>query len=93
MPYPQELNDIPQIVGRRQEAAGFAAMIRDAFDVMLEESARRPLVMGIALHGYLMGQPHRIGHLEAALRYIQENAGDDVWFTTAGAINAHFRTL
>ena len=68
-------------------------MIRDAFDVMLEESARRPLVMGIALHGYLMGQPHRIGHLEAALRYIQENAGDDVWFTTAGAINAHFRTL
>ena len=49
--------------------------------------------MGIALHGYLMGQPHRIGHLEAALRYIQENAGDDVWFTTAGAINAHFRTL
>ena len=93
VPYPQELNDIPQIVGRRQDAAGFAAMIRDAFDVMLEESARRPLVMGIALHGYLMGQPHRIGHLEAALRYIQENAGDDVWFTTAGAINAHFRTL
>ena len=23
VPYPQELNDIPQIVGRRQEAAGF----------------------------------------------------------------------
>ena len=93
VPYPQELNDIPQIVGRRQEGAGFAHMIRDAFDVLLEESTRRPLVMGIALHGYLVGQPHRIGHLEAALRYLQAQADERVWFTTAGAINDHFRSL
>jgi peptidoglycan/xylan/chitin deacetylase (PgdA/CDA1 family) len=93
VPYPQELNDIPQIVGRRQEAPAFARMIRDAFDVLLEESARRPLVMGIALHGYLVGQPHRIGHLEAALRYMLERTGDRVWWTTAGAISDSFRAL
>lgn len=93
VPYPQELNDIPQIVGRRQEGEGFARMIRDAFDVLREESIRRPLVMGIALHGYLMGQPHRLGHLESALRYLQAQADERVWFTTAGAINDHFRSL
>ncbi|MEM8958059.1 MAG: polysaccharide deacetylase family protein [Pseudomonadota bacterium] len=93
IPYPQELNDIPQIVGRKREGAEFGDMICDAFDVMLEESARRPLVMGIALHGYLMGHPHRFKHLARALEYIAETGGDRVWWTTAGAINDHYRSL
>ncbi|MEO1113425.1 MAG: polysaccharide deacetylase family protein [Pseudomonadota bacterium] len=91
VPYPQELNDIPQIVGRRREGNEFADMIIDAFDVMLEEAKSRPLVMGIALHGYLMGHPHRIQHLERALAYMKANSGDLVWWTTAGAINDHIR--
>ena len=90
VPSPQELNDIPQIVARKREAREFAEMIRDAFDLMLAESARRPLVMGIALHGYLMGQAHRAGPLEEALRYMLERGGDQVWFTTAGAIAEAF---
>ena len=93
IPYPQELNDIPQIVGRKREGSEFGDMICDAFDVMLEESARRPLVMGVALHGYLMGHPHRLKHLARALSYIQETGGDRVWWTTAGAINDHYRAL
>ena len=93
VPYPQELNDIPQIVGRKREGEEFGDMICDAFDVMLEESARRPLVMGIALHGYLMGHPHRLKHLERALRHILERGRNGVWFTTAGAVNDHFRSL
>ncbi|MFK7868708.1 MAG: polysaccharide deacetylase family protein [Roseobacter sp.] len=91
VPYPQELNDIPQIVGRKKEGSDFADMIIDAFDVMLAESARRPLVMGIALHGYLMGHPHRLKHLDRALRHILDQGGDRVWFTTAGAVNDHYR--
>ena len=93
VPYPQELNDIPQIVGRKREGAEFADMIIDAFDVMIEESARRPLVMGIALHGYLMGHPHRLKHLARALSHIQRAGGERVWWATAGAINAHYRAL
>ncbi|WP_299484171.1 polysaccharide deacetylase family protein [uncultured Roseibium sp.] len=92
IPYPQELNDIPQIVGRKREGYEFADMIVDAFDVLLEEARTRPLVMGIALHGYLMGHPHRIKHLERALRHMQANSGDLVWWTTAGAINDHIRS-
>ena len=93
VPYPQELNDIPQIVGRKHEGREFADMIVDAFEVMLAESERRPLVMGIALHAYLMGQPHRFRHLEKALEYIRDKGGKRVWWTTAGAINDHYRAL
>lgn len=93
VPYPQELNDIPQIVGRKREGAEFADMIVDAFEVMLEESTRRPLVMGIALHAYLMGHPHRYRHLARALRHLRTRADERVWFTTAGAISDHFSTL
>lgn len=93
IPYPQELNDIPQIVVRRREGAEFGDMLIDAFDVMLEDSRRRPCVMGIALHGYIMGQPHRLKHLDRALRHMRAAGGADVWWTTAGAINDHFRAL
>jgi len=93
VPYPQELNDIPQIVARGKEGKDFADMIIDAYDVMLAESHKRPLVMGIALHAYLMGHPHRIKHLRRAIEYMTENADDRVWFTTAGEINDHYRLL
>ena len=93
IPYPQELNDIPQIVGRKREGREFADMVIDAFDTLLAESAERPLVMGIALHGYLMGQAHRAPHLERAIRHMLDRGGDRVWMTTAGAICDHVTGL
>jgi len=93
VPYPQELNDIPQIVGRKREGSEFADMIVDAFEVMQAECARRPLVMGIALHAYLVGWPHRFKHLARALKAIAEKAGERVWFTTPGAIAMHAAAL
>jgi len=93
VPYPQELNDIPQIVARKREGADFADMIVDAFDVMSKECDKRPLVMGIALHAYIVGQPHRFKHLSRALRHIVRSAGDPVWFTTSGAIAEHAISL
>jgi len=93
VPYPQELNDIPQVVARKREGAEFAAMIVDAFEVMQAECAQRPLVMGIALHPYIVGWPHRFKHLAHALRRIVSQADERVWFTTAGAIAAHAAAL
>ena len=93
VPYPQELNDIPQIVARKREGDEFARMIADAFEVMQQECARRPLVMGIALHPYIVGWPHRFKHLARALRQIEAQADDRVWFTTSGAIAAHAAAL
>jgi peptidoglycan/xylan/chitin deacetylase (PgdA/CDA1 family) len=93
VPYPQELNDIPQIVARKREGAEFADMIVDAFEIMSAECATRPLVMGLALHPYIVGQPHRFKHLSRALEHLVRKADDKVWFTTAGAIAAHAAAL
>ena len=93
VPYPQELNDIPQIVARKREGAEFADMIVDAFEVLHAESAKRPLVIGIALHAYIVGWPHRFKHLARALKHIVRRADDRVWLTTSGAIAAHAAAL
>lgn len=93
VPYPQELNDIPQIVARKREGADFADTIVDAFEVMQAECEKRPLVMGIALHAYIVGQPHRFKHLARALKHIVAQADNRVWLTTAGEIAAHAAAL
>ena len=92
VPYPQELNDIPAIVERKNSAEQFADMIVDNFDEMLEQAAEAPLVMGVALHPYVVGQPYRLKHLRRALQHVAAKRGD-IWFTTAGAIADHVMTL
>ncbi len=88
VPYPQEINDIPAIVARKENASDFADMIVDQFDEMRELSAERPLVMGVALHAYIVGQPHRLRHLKRALKHIAQHR-DAIWLTTPGAIARH----
>ena len=71
-----------------------AQIIIDQFDEMLVQSRGQPLVMGIALHPYLVGQPYRLRHLRRALEHIaavRDRGG--VWFTTPGAICAHVEGL
>ncbi len=92
MPYPQEVNDIPQIAGRKIGGDAFADIVIDQFDEMLELSQERPLVMGVALHAYLVGQPHRLRHLKRALRHIAKHR-DRIWLTTPGAIAQHCLSL
>jgi allantoinase len=84
IPYPQELNDIPMIVARLMGAGEFADLIVDNFDEMLLQSKEQPLVMGIALHPYIVGQPYRLRHLRRALKHIARNK--KIWFTTPGKI-------
>jgi peptidoglycan/xylan/chitin deacetylase (PgdA/CDA1 family) len=88
VPYPQELNDIPAIVARKVSAAEFADMIIGNFDEMLAQSAGQPLVMGVALHPYIVGQPYRLRELRRALTHIARQR-DRIWLTTAGAVAAH----
>ena len=84
IPYPQELNDIPMIIARQMNAADFADMIVDNFDEMAAQSKAQPLVMGVALHPYIVGQPYRLKHLRRALNHLAKAPG--VWFTTPGQI-------
>jgi peptidoglycan/xylan/chitin deacetylase (PgdA/CDA1 family) len=93
VPYPQEINDIPAIAVRHTSASTFADMIIDHFDEMRQQARAQPLVMGVALHAYIVGQPFRLRHLRRALQHIAVHQGDDVWLTTAGAIAAHVAGL
>ena len=93
VPYPQELNDIPMIVARQMDAKDFAQMIVDQLDEMLQQtqSANAPtLVMGIALHPYIVGQPYRLRHLRRALEHVAAARDSGrVWLSTPGAICRH----
>jgi peptidoglycan/xylan/chitin deacetylase (PgdA/CDA1 family) len=84
LPYPQEINDIPAVVARLAGSSEFADMIVDCFDEMLEQSQAQPLVMGIALHPYIVGQPHRLRHLRRALTQIVSR--QQAWITHPGQI-------
>ncbi|MBP6850667.1 MAG: polysaccharide deacetylase family protein [Rhodoferax sp.] len=93
VPYPQELNDIPMIITRQMDAKDFAQMIIDQLDEMLRQTqapGSAPLVMGIALHPYIMGQPYRLLHLRRALAHVAAARDSGrVWMTTPGDICRH----
>jgi allantoinase len=61
---------------------------------MLGQSRAQPLVMGLALHPYIVGQPYRLRHLRTALAHLA-HARDrgDIWFTTPGEIASHMARL
>ncbi|PWJ16529.1 polysaccharide deacetylase family protein [Jannaschia seohaensis] len=92
IPYPQEANDIPSIVARKDGAGYFADMIIDNFDEMRAQSRGQPLVMGIALHPYLVGQPYRLRHLRRALTHIAAHR-DEIWLCRAGEIHSYCRNV
>ena len=88
VPYSYELNDASAIVRSKCTPGEFERMIRDQFDVLYEEGATSGRVMAIALHPFVMGQPHRIGALKRALEYIDKF--DGVWKTTGSEIASHY---
>ena len=50
--------------------------------------------MGIALHPYIVGQPHRLLHLRKALEHlVRARDRGDVWFTTPGQICQHMHSV
>lgn len=88
LPYSMEIND--SIAWRRGiEAQAFAQKIRDEFDVLYAEGAVHGRVMNIAVHPFIMGQPHRIEALEQALSYMAQHEG--VWWATGSQIVQHYR--
>jgi peptidoglycan/xylan/chitin deacetylase (PgdA/CDA1 family) len=89
VPYSQEINDIPAVIARQQEAHGFATMLQDAVTQLLSECDRRPVVLGVALHPYIMGQPHRVPALARVLQTLRDADDPRIWWTTAGAIADH----
>ncbi|MBI2061868.1 MAG: hypothetical protein HYT87_19180, partial [Nitrospirae bacterium] len=66
MPYPLEINDILVCIYTYRDSEDFYRMICNQFDVLYEEGASNGRVMGISLHPYIIGVPHRIKALDRA---------------------------
>jgi hypothetical protein len=84
IPYPMELNDMGTNVLRDHTGQDFADMVVDQFEGLLDSSAEQPLVMSVALHTFICGQPFRLRPLRKALRHCTEHRHRErVWYTRA----------
>ena len=89
VPYPHEVNDVPAITMHDLSAGGFAQMTIDTVDEMLEQSKDQPLVCGITVHTFIVGQPFRLRRFRDSLAHIAGLA-DRIWLTTAGDVAEHY---
>ena len=87
VPYSIELNDA-LLFRQHYEGDYFADICKAQFDQLYKEGAESGRVMCIALHPFLIGQPHRIKCLDDLLGYIM--AHDGVWQTTADDIAEYY---
>ena len=91
LPYSYELNDAAQIGHRDRSIDEFTQMIRLQFDTLYREGKDSARVMAICLHPWLIGVPHRIAGLDAALKYCCSHEG--VWKATGSEIvNAYLES-
>lgn len=92
IPYSHDLNDSIECVSRRTPSQVFCDNLIDQFDEMLEESRRRPLVMSIVLHSFILGQPYRMRQFRRVIEHIMKRR-DEIWLATPGQICSHIESL
>ena len=92
MPLPTELADTFVIGENLHSEASWAEQVADAADLLAAEAANSGggRVLGLTIHPWLMGQPHRVRHLRAALEHVAAIPG--VWAASGSAIRAAARS-
>src|SRR4029079_19624403 len=78
-PYNFELHDIVMMNLEHHTSDQIYRCSMDAFDCLHAESANRGKIMSIAVHPYLSGQAHRIGHVERTFEEILAKPGVACW--------------
>ena len=75
LPYNFETHDLATFVLQHHESPYWLKKCQDTLDRYVAESSERAKIMAIALHPYVMGQPHRIRYLEEAYADIASRPG------------------
>jgi hypothetical protein len=88
VPYPHEVNDVPMIALHHGTAPAFEEMMTDNLDELVEQSKHQPLVCGITIHTFIMGQPYRLRRFRQAVEHLV--GLPEVWLTTPGQIASHY---
>ncbi len=85
LPLPNDIDDYTILVQNRHSEDAYAQQISDQFDVLYKESETQGgRILALPLHPWVIGQPYRIGSLEAALKHIMGHQG--VWAATGSEI-------
>ncbi len=85
MPLPTELEDYFIINNNLHSAEDWADQVEDAFEFLLQESeVGGGRILGLNIHPWVLGQPHRIQYLERVLEKFGSHPG--VWTTSASGI-------
>ena len=88
LPLSLELDDAFVIANNQHSEWEYAEQIRDACDYLLTEADAKGAgrLLALSIHPWLLGQPHRIGALEAVLGHLAAQAG--VWSASGAEIVA-----
>ncbi len=92
IPYAHDLNDSLELVTRRTPSQLYYECLIDQFDEMLRESERRPLVMPIVMHSFVLGQPYRLRQFRRVVEHILKQR-ERVWITRPGKICTFIESL
>src|SRR5690554_560286 len=85
MPLATEIEDQFVMCQNLHSEDSWVTQVKDAFDLLLQEGREQGgRLLALNLHPWLVGQPHRIGCLEAVLDHITGHA--EVWQAPAGEI-------
>jgi allantoinase len=91
LPVSLPFDDINALWERRIDIDDYEWMIRESFDTLYRDGADNARLLVLSLHPFLIGQPFRIGSLDAALSHIVSH--DAVWRASGAEIIAHFAGL
>ena len=85
LPLATEIEDRFVIMDNLHAESSWADQVIDAFELLLAEArAQGGRLLTLSLHPWVMGQPHRIMHLERVLAHIA--AAEEVWQAAPGEI-------
>jgi peptidoglycan/xylan/chitin deacetylase (PgdA/CDA1 family) len=86
LPPPGEWDDVQTLWLRRVPVTRWPALVRDALD-RLEGEVRGGRVLGIGVHPWMLGAPHRVRYLRESLEDLAGRPG--VFVATCGALARH----
>jgi hypothetical protein len=91
LPVSFPLDDINALWDRHVDIDRYETMIRETFETLYREGADNGRLLVLTLHPFMIGQPFRIGCLDAALRRIVKH--DGVWAAPGSEIIEWYRNL
>jgi allantoinase len=84
VPYTLDQNDTRYWKNQMFTSNDFYEYVKDAFDILYEESASSPKMMSVGLHNRIIGRPGRAIGLDRFLAHVRKHP--DVWVTNRNTI-------